>query len=178
MSNIENQTDNDKKFSGRSLAAAGAILGVGVTAWAGGTAAHHNDAEAYAAELSKATTEQNETYYETIENAVNADYDSSALVGNIDVSQGDSLGGLGEGLVIDALGDDIYNDIKSRIYNPLYDSAKLHNSQPGDTYSLVETDLDPEADNGNEYIVVEPTHIVHPSVTELATPTIELTDNK
>lgn len=55
---------------------------------------------------------------------------------------------------------DVYNDIKGRIYSPLIDSAKHYSPQAGETYDVVEVDIDPAANNGNEYIVVEPTHVI------------------
>jgi len=103
---------------------------------------------------------QSELFATNIEAAVNASYDRSAVVGEIPISQGDSLYGPTINIVIDRIGQDAYNDNQSRLVNAIDASTKKHNPQPGETYAVVETDVDPEKNNGNEFVTVDISHVI------------------
>lgn len=65
-------------------------------------------------------------------------------------------------VVQDHIGIEAYNGNKEAINNILLPtSKKVSLLQPGDERAVVETDLDPEANNGYEYIVVKMDHLVH-----------------
>jgi hypothetical protein len=161
----------DKKFNGRAVGAAGAILGVGITAaWAGGSAHHNQELAQDHAAQSQAETAAGEAYHDSIVEAINAQYDQSDLVGNVNAPEGGSLGEEGLALVETALGSDVYDDIKDRIYSPLMDSSAQYIPQPNETFSVVEVDINPEANDGDEYVLVKPDHVVNSNITELPTP--------
>lgn len=168
------EKQKDSEFIKKAAAsAAGFALLAGGT-WAAGSIEQNNKINAIQAEQYSNSVEEIEAYKESIKAAVDATYDSSAYIDTIKVEEDDiSLGTLAENKLKTVYGEDIYNRIADRLYSPLFDSAALHNPQPGNSFALVNVDLNPEAQDGQEVIVVEPTHVIHSNVTEIPSPIIE-----
>jgi len=135
-------------------------VGLAITGTAGIAIGQNLNNEGHNADAAEAATEKTtnqEALRGSIEAAINAEYDAKDIIGEIVVEQGTTLGSEAEAIVKNTLGDELYDNVKESIYDPLLYSAKLHNPQPGETYPVVEVDLDPENNNGNEYIVVNET---------------------
>ena len=156
---IGNMPKTEKEFNitPKSVAAAAALLAIPVAAIG---IAHGQNEQRQAgadalAEQAQQSQEAAEAYMGSIIEAVKAPYSAEAVVGEINIEQGDTLIGKAEPLVIDALGADLYEDIKGRIYSPLQDSAKQFTPNPGEKFYVVEVDLNPEVGDGNEFIVTD-----------------------
>ncbi|MGY4893500.1 MAG: hypothetical protein ACO1N2_02265 [Candidatus Saccharimonadota bacterium] len=167
------KTEKEFNITPKSVAAAAAIVALPVAAIGIAHAQNEQrqaslDAAADRAAESQAATE---AYKDSIVEAINAQYDAEAVVGQISIEQGDTLIGKAESLLIDALGPDLYSDIKGRIYSPLQDSAMQYMPHPGDTFYVVGVDLNPEAEDGNEYVVTDGSGgIIHSDATEIPSP--------
>jgi hypothetical protein len=100
-----------------------------------------------------------EAYHDSIEAAVNAAYDRKAVVGEIDVVYGTRPIDEAERILREALGEDVYKENRAHLYDYLEDSAQIFTSQgdpqPGQKLYVVEVDMDPEKNNGSEYIVTD-----------------------
>lgn len=146
-------------FSMRRAAVATGLLAGGAAVVLTGQAvnnANHDqqrvdDAAEHAAEV--------QAYHDSIEAAVNAAYDKKAVIDEINIVQGTVLIDEAEAILKNSLGEDVYNANREHLYDYLLDSAKLVNAksspQPGEKVYVVEVDLDPENENGNEYIVTD-----------------------
>lgn len=121
----------------------------------------------------EASTQAEKEHVDSISEAINADYDSKSVIGDtIVLEQGGNLIGPAEFNLKSEFGEEKYAEFKPLIYDTLELSAKLQGTvQPGDRYNVVETDINPEANDGNEYIVVKEKNIVHSDITEL--PSVE-----
>lgn len=151
------KTEKEFNITPKSVAAAAAIVALPLAAIgvAHGQNEQREASQEAAADRLAASQEATEAYEDSIVEAINAQYDKEAVIGEINIQQGDTLIGKAEPLVIDALGADLYGDIKGRIYSPLQDSAMQYVPNPGEKFYVVEVDLNPEADDGNEYIVTD-----------------------
>jgi len=156
MSEKEINTQDNDDFLKKAALRAGAVSGI-LLAGAGAFAIGQNAQREQNQEIIQEThnTEQAslDTYNNSIEAAINATYDSQQVIGEIDVTQGSNLIDPALEIVETNLGND-YEAAAARTYEPLVDSAKAQNPQPGETYSVVLTDINPEAKDGNEAIVV------------------------
>jgi hypothetical protein len=143
-----------------NIGAAAAILAVGVPVIVAEFTQPTPEQQA-AAEQQIQEDYESDAYKDSVSQAINAFYDKDALVGNrFEVPQG---GGLLEPAikeVVATIGQDAYNKDQNDIYNALLNSSLLHNVQPGETYAVVETDFDPQNDNGIEYVTIEASHIL------------------
>ena len=158
---MDNMAEKETEFPKKSVIAAATLIGVAGASYLAGQALEQGHNQAAAQELYEHGQEAQQAYHDSIEQAINAHYDSKAKVGEIQVQQGDTLGDAGLKIVEHALGTDVYNDIKARIYDPLIDSAKQYDPQ---------VDIDPAANNGNEYIIVTPDHVIQTDATAIPTP--------
>jgi len=172
MSEIQTNTSEDSKFLKRAAAITAAGI-VGTGAWAVGANLQNEHNHEIAQEVSNARTVETASYDASIENAVKASYDANQVAGNIYVTEGSNLGDPAISIVKSRVGEDAYNNIRSRIFSPLNESAGLHNPQPGETYAVVSTDINPEKADGNEFIVVDSSHISKSEVTTIPSPVIE-----
>lgn len=151
---------DEKPFSLKKagLIAAGVIGTAGYLVTQAGVNAH-NDAiqEQQARDEFQQSQEAAEQRADTIRAAIEKQYDSSAVVGSFLAETDPTLIASAESILKESLGDEVYNDNIDRWYDDLLASAKIINAeyfpQPGETIHVVETDLDGNPDNGNEYIV-------------------------
>jgi len=172
MSEIQTNTPEDSKFLKRAAAITAAGI-VGTGAWAVGANLQNEHNHEIAQEVANAQTMETANYDTSIENAVNASYDANQVAGTIYVTEGSNLGDPAISIVKSRVGEDAYNDIRSRIFSPLNKSAESHNPQPGETYAVVSTDINREKADGNEFIVVDSSHISKSEVTTIPSPVIE-----
>jgi len=157
MSEKEINTQEDDDFIKKAALKAGAVSGIllaGVGAVAIGQNAQREQSKEIAQESANVQQVSLETYNNSIEAAINATYDSQQVIGEIDVTQGSNLIDPALEIVETNFGND-YEAAAARTYEPLVDSAKAQNPQPGETYSVVLTDINPEAQDGDEAIVVD-----------------------
>lgn len=168
----EKQTEKESKFPTRAVTAAAAIVGLGAAgAYAGGQLGQNEHNQAIAQEVNHAQAQETEAYVDSIKQAVEAHYDKKeSLVGEVEITKDKLLERGALELVEHALGSDVYNDIKGRIYDPIHISASGFPQHIGEKYDVVEVDLNPQANDGNEYIVVDPTHVVDTEATDIPTP--------
>lgn len=167
----EKQTESESKFPTRAVTAAAAIVGIGAAGVYGGAQLGQNEHNAaIAQEVTTTHTLETEAYHDSIEQAVNATYDKKALVGEVEIAQDKLLEDGALELVEHALGSDVYNDIKGRIYDPIHISASGFPQHVGEKYDVVEVDINPQDNDGNEYVVVDPTHVVDTEATDIPTP--------
>lgn len=152
-------------------AGAGVLLTGAAIAAAGQSIQRESNADAAEARY-EASTQAEQERVDSISQAIEASYDSQAVIGDtIVLEQGGNLIGPAGVNIQSVLGEETYNDVKPLIYDTLELSAKLQGVvQPGDRYNVVETDINPEANDGNEYIVVQENKVVHSDVTELPSP--------
>jgi len=172
MSEIQTPDSNEQKFRKATAAAAAGLLGLGVASTiAIGQAGTLDDRKADALEAVAESSAEKQQYIDTIREKINAEYDSKNVIGEILVTEGSTLISGAEKIVETTLGADLYNEMKDQIYDPLLDSAQQYSPQPGETYYVVEVDIDPEKDNGNEYLVTDGSGgILHTDLTELPSP--------
>lgn len=143
---------------------------------AGGQALENANRDAVREASEQAEIAASAEYTDSIRSAIEAQYDAKDRIGQtITLEQGDSLIGPALFNINSVLGDELFEDSKPLFYDTLQLSIQLHNEvsgvpQPGDRYNVVETDINPEANDGNEYIVVKENQIVHTDVTELPSP--------
>lgn len=151
--------------------AAGVILTGAIGISAGQVAQQENSRADLVAHV-EAQNEAEQQRIDTVEAAINKQYDAESIIGDtITLEQGGDLIGPAVVNIKSVLGEETYNDVKPIIYDTLELSAKLQGiTQPGDQYEVIETDLNPEANDGNEYIVVEEKNVVHSNITELPSP--------
>lgn len=149
-----------------------AVLLTGGVALAAGQAEQRNSNAEASQSIIEAQTKAEQERVDTISAAIEASYDSENVRGDtITIEQGGDLIGPAVFNVKSFLGEETYNEVKPLIYDTLELSAKLQGTvQPGDRFNVIETDLNPEANDGNEYIVVEETKVVHSNITELPSP--------
>ena len=176
MSNFLTNTPEDDNFIKKAALRTGIGAGVllaGIGAVAVGQNAQRE--QSHEAIQETANTEQAllETHDNSIEAAVNAKYDSNQVVGEIEVTQGSNLIDPAVSIVETTLGNDYEAAAAARTYGPLVDSAKAQNPQPGETYSVVSVDINPEQADGNEFIVVDQDNIRPEQVAALPSPIIE-----
>lgn len=151
--------------------AAGVLLTGAAVAAAGQSIQRDSNAEA-AQTSYEASTKAEQERIDSISAAIEASYDDKDVIGDpIVLEQGGDLIGPALFNIKTVLGEETYGDVKPLIYDSLQLSATLHGTtQPGDRFNVVETDLNPDADDGNEYIVVKEDKIIHSDVTELPSP--------
>ena len=171
MSEKQINTTEDNKFLKRAVATAAGLGIIGTGAWAVGANIQNENKHELAQEKADSQQAELEKYHDSIETVASIRYPSTLVLGEINVTQDSNIIDGAELLLKTNLGDQ-YNDIKSRIYSPLLDSAKAHNPQPGEKYSLVEIDINPEEADGTEYIIVNSDSIMHPQPS-LPSPVIE-----
>lgn len=157
------ETPKDEKPFSMSRAgkiAAGITAGaasVALLAQAGVNANNEANREQQIKDEFELSQEAAELRLESIRDAINGQYDQSAIVGSFLAETDPTLIASAESILRESLGDDVYNENIDRWYDDLLDSAKIVNSelvpQPGDSVHVVEVDLDSNQENGNEYIV-------------------------
>ena len=173
MSEKEINTQEDNDFLKKAALRAGAVSGIALAgAFAFGQQVQNEQSHEIAQESSNVEQASLETYNNSIEAAINATYDSNQVVGEIEVTQGSNLIDPALSIVETELNND-YEAAAARTYEPLVDSAKAQNPQPGETYSVVSVDINPEKADGNEFIVVDQANIQAEQVTALPSPIIE-----
>jgi hypothetical protein len=176
MSEKETNTPEDDGFIKNAALRAGAIstiLLAGVGGIAIGQNAQREQSHDIIQKNDTAQKASHETYNNSIEAAVNAQYDSNQVVGEINVTESaNNLIDPAQAIVKTELGND-YEAAAARTYEPLLDSAKAQNPQPGEIYSVVSVDINPEQADGNEFIVVDQANIQPETVTALPSPIIE-----
>jgi len=155
MSEIQTNTPEDNKFLKRAAATVAGLGLVGTGAWAVGSNIQNEHSHEIAQEVADERQSKLESYDFSVESAINTAYDTSRVIGEINVTEGSNLIDPALSIVESKLGSDVYNDVKARIYSPLLDSAKAHNPQPGESYSVVSVDINPAQADGDEFIVVE-----------------------
>ncbi len=118
---------------------------------------------------------------EYIIDATNAQYSSNDLIGEFTIKDG-GLEAPALDVIHGYLGDSVYDNNYPLFYDTLLTSAKIQAKQaipqPGDVYSVVAKDIDPEKNDGLEYLVVKPTQILHENITDIPTPIIESSSNQ
>ena len=166
MSEIQKHTEEDDTFQ-RDLAsrAKKVALGIGVGTITAGAIGWGIGASV-----------QNETGPSTVQEASNVEHEAlvfnaSQVIGEIDIDEDETLIDTAKAIIEARVGDE-YNDIKKRIYGPLMESAQQYNPQPGDTFYVVEVDVNPEANDGVEYFVADPEHVVSTGTDSLPSPII------
>jgi hypothetical protein len=168
--------DEDKKFKKRLFAVLAGITGATVAAT--GIAAENQHREDIKQGVIAEKQAEAKAYNDSIEAAVNATYDAKKVAGQINVLQDTSLIKPAEQL-IEKIKGDLPNDIEARTYEALLDSAQKHQPQPGETYYVVQTDIDPAQQNGTEYVVVDSEHVINTDLDTLPAPTFTAsTDSK
>ena len=152
-------------------AGAGVLLTGAAIAAAGQSVQKESYADAAEARY-EASTQAEQERVDSISQAIEASYDSEAVIGDtIVLEQGGNLIDPAEYNIKSEFGEEKYAEFKPLIYDTLELSAKLQGTvQPGDRYNVVETDINPEANDGNEYIVVQENKVVHANVTEIPSP--------
>ena len=110
------------------------------------------------------------SYEDSISKAINATYDSKAKIGEIDITLGESLLDPSINAVIAHIGEDAYHQHKSQIYDALKNSTLRLNPQPGEKYAIVEIDIDPAANNGDEFVTVDNSHVLASEGTQIPAP--------
>lgn len=151
---------------------AAGVLITGAAAVAAGQSGQRDSISEASLASQVADREANEARMDSIALAIEASYDSKDVIGNtISIEQDGDLIGPSIANIKSVLGESTYNDTEPLFYKTLQLSAQLHGTvQPGERYNVVETDINPEADDGNEYIVVQENKIVHSDITELPSP--------
>lgn len=96
--------EKETEFPKKSVAAAAALIGVAGAAYLGGQDTWTVSRPCSSSGIKYSKQEELKTYTDSIEQAVNANYDAKALVGEINVKQGDTLGDAGLEIVEHALG--------------------------------------------------------------------------
>jgi len=174
MSEKEINTQDQDDFLKKAALRAGAVSGL-IAVGVGAAAIGQNIQREQSHDIIQATETAQQaslnTYNDSIEAAINATYDSNQVVGEINVSQGSNLIDPALSIVEANLGND-YEAAAARTYEPLADSAKAQNPQPGETYSVVSVDIDPAQNNGQEFIVVDSDKIYNSSAETLPSPVI------
>lgn len=151
-------------------AGAGLALGAAITVGVGQNNQRAANAEALAA-LNAEQAQKSAEYVLSAQEVAKGMFSIEDVVGSFTVEQGSGLEGPALAVIEKSLGSDLYHETKPFFYNALKASIDLHGTvQPGDEKSVVEADIDPEADNGNEYLVVNNDQINHGVVDELPTP--------
>lgn len=150
---------------------AGVVITAAAVAAAGQAGQRQANVEAATASQ-VAEREANEAYTNSIALAIEASYDSKAVIGDtITIEQGGDLIGPAIVNLKAELSEATYNEVEPLIYDTLELSANLQGIvQPGDRFNVVETDINPEADDGNEYIVVKENKIIHSDITQIPSP--------
>jgi hypothetical protein len=160
-----------KKAARRSAVVTGALL-VGSVALVVGQNKQNEHRHDIAQEMEAAHQAQTVAYKNSIDAAVNARYDANDQVkGKIFVTQDSDLIGPAVSIVKSELGD-AANAVMPTKYDSLNESAQLLNTQPGDVAVVVRTDLNPEANDGVEYLVVDEKNIILKQQATLPGPTI------
>ena len=144
------------------LGAAAAIVGIGGTIITADFT-QPTSAQSTAIEHQKLTDAENKSYTDDITEAINAHYDIKSMIGEIDITQGSTLLDPSVNAVIAKIGEEAYQKDKSHIYDALKNSTLRFNPQPGEKYAVVETDIDPAAHNGIEYVTVDISHVLAPA---------------
>jgi hypothetical protein len=111
-------------------------------------------------DANNATEARPAAYAKSIAEAINANYDSRSVIGEIDISQNSTLLDPSVNAVITHIGQAAYDVDKSKIFNSLMSSTLSFNPQPGEKYAVVETGINTQIDTGIEYVTVPMTHIV------------------
>ena len=160
--------NNDKDFLKRAAIVAGASLAFGGIATAGIAEAGHRDDIKNG--LIADVQAKAEAYNNAVEAAVNTQYDQKDVVAEIDVLTDSNLIDPAQS-AIESLNSG--ETVEPRVYEALLDSARQHQPQPGEKYSIVPVDIDPQQQNGTEYIVVDSEHVLNTDLDTLPAPTFE-----
>ena len=158
MSEIEKYTEEDNKFLKNAAMTAAGIVTVGAIAWGAGAV---NNNEQGPSDIKEVNNVEN---YERVFNA-------SEVVGDIYVEEDTNLAERAENVLEARFGDE-YTADRKRTYDVLLGSAQQYNPQPGETYYIVQTDINPEAKDGSEYFVVDSEHVVATGTDSLPSPII------
>lgn len=151
-------------------AGAGLALGAAITVAVGQNNQRAENADAAAA-LYAEKAQKSAEYVLSAQEMAKGMFSIEDVVGSFTVEQGSGLEGPALAVIENSLGTDLFNDTKPLFYDALRASIDLHGTvQPGDEKTVVEADIDPEANNGNEYLVVNQDQINHGTVTELPSP--------
>jgi len=141
-------------------------IGVASLAAGGGLGiAGHIDTQNRAdlADTANVTEAENTANPNSIEAAIAAEYDRSALIAEFTVNESnyDKLYATSDALLEVKLGDP-YVANRDRLRQPLLDSAKQFGTsvQLEDTFYIVETEFDGNTENGKEYIVTNKAPLV------------------
>lgn len=161
------QEKNSRRLDAAKVAAG--LIGLTAAAYGFDTLVDNNDA------IKVWNEEQLKNPSEYIVEATHAQYSSDDRIGEFVIKDG----GL-EAPALDAihayLGDSVYDSKYPIFYDTLLISAqeqsKQHIPQPGDEYAVVKADLDPEKNDGLEYLVVQKGQIIE-SEAKIPTPIIE-----
>lgn len=148
------------------------VAGAVVLSTAIGQAQQRNAIAEQANTLSEEKATEITNYKDSIQNAIESDYDAKQSIATISVGEGGSLGEAGLEAIHEAIGDAEYNTIHNRIYSPLMDSVKQREGavQPGEKFEVVKTDINPDAHDGDEYIVVAQNQVIHTDIDSLPAP--------
>jgi hypothetical protein len=165
----EFQQDHPVASNVIKLGAVASVIGIGggiVTA----ELTQPTPAQQAGVEQQKLTDAENKSYTDSITEAIDANYDSKAKIGEIDIAQGGTLLDPSVNAVIARIGEDAYHKNQSQIYDALKNSTLRFNPQPGEKYAVVETDIDPAKKNGIEYVTVDISHVLTPASDSLPAP--------
>ena len=184
MTELKTHTEDDADFLKKSRDAARRTalqIGTGVVAVGaiGGAAFGFSEAQSQQQhhapeEAAHNQTLEVQTNEDIIEKSISARYDEKQVVGEFTLEEGSDLIGSTVAVVKSHFGETEFKNLSSRIYNPLIDSATAQGIvQPGETFSVVSTDIDPNQKNGDELIVVKSDNIDRPQAEAIPTPTFE-----
>jgi hypothetical protein len=163
------EINNDSKFFKRARAAA---IGVGITASAalaaqGATTISNGINKS---NETQAGIEAEDTHEKAIIESLTGQFDEALVIGDaFSIEQGGGLEtpALAE---IERVYGEQFENLKPLIYNDLQTAAKYQiMPQPGETFVVVEFDVDPELDNGKEYLPVRTTQIIRGDDVQLET---------
>ena len=164
----EKQKESD--FFKKAVAAGTVVAGAG-TLWLGGQTVSNISNASASEEALQAAHESKLANTEILENKLHGQFDESQVVGEMFIIKE------GQGLTepslaqIEAVYHDDFNNLKPLIYDNLMTAAKLQGTvQPGEHWVVVEDDIDPENDNGKEYLPARESQIVHSPIDALPTP--------
>ena len=165
------ETNNESHFLTKA-ATIGAALAVGGGAVIGvGQNIQRADNEAAFAALTAEKAQQKAEYVLSAQELAQGMFTIEDVVDSFTIEQGSGVEDPALAVIEKSIGTDLYNDLKPQFYDALGASIDLLGTvQPGQELTVVEADVDPEANNGNEYLVVKPTQINHGNVTELPSP--------
>ena len=162
--------DNEPNFLSKAAKVAG-VMGAGGLVYLGAQAGFNSEeAQANRNEI-KASTAAEMEHKQAIVDSLGGTFDESLQIGDtFTIKQSEGL--VDKSLVeIEKEYSDVFKDMKPLIYDDLLTAATFQViPQPGETFVVVETDVDPDKNNGNEYLPVRENQILHTDVTEIPSP--------